>query len=146
MGAWKKRKIQLVLALGVAALGIYLYFDLRDFLGLTTLSLKAAESAWGNKEFSQDNFRNGSLTERASQVVSLLRSHRYIGKPLQTVVSELGPQDSYYNSDEIPAYSLPELKGATYQLVFLPNESGTIEEIIIRKDCCYRGFLNIFIR
>ena len=143
MTSSKKRKI-LAVTFVLAVIATYLYFDLKDFLGFTTLSPSSVEAAWGSKEFSPESFRTGSKEERASQVANLIRSKRYIGKELRTVISELGEHDSYYNSDEIPAYSLPELKGTHWHLLFLPNESGFVEEIIIRKECCYRGVFNLF--
>jgi hypothetical protein len=141
-----RKRIWLIVALVTGASGIYLYFDLRDFLGLTTLSLTTAEKAWGTKEFNPERFKNGSKQERAAQTVSLIRSPRYIGQELKTVISELGPHDGYYNSDEIPDYSLGELKGAHWELVFLPDDNGRVNRIIIHKECCYHGIFNLFIR
>jgi hypothetical protein len=130
----------------VGVSGIYLYFDLRDFLGFTTLSLSTAEKVWGIKEFIPERFKNGSKEERAAQTVNLIRSHQYIGKELKTVISELGPHDVYYNSDGIPDYSLGELKGSHWELVFLPDENGRVNRVIFHKECCYHGILNLFIR
>ena len=129
-------------AIGAAG---YLYMDLRDFLGLTTLNVRTAERVWGKNEFTPEIFKNSSQKERASQVASLIHSNRYIGKTIQTVISELGPHDAYYNSDEIPAYSLPKLKDDSWVLVFLPDQVGIVKEVIIHKDCCYHGVLNLFI-
>ena len=142
----EKKRVFGLIALFVVASGIYLYFDLRDFLGLTTLSLTTAEKTWGTKEFSPERFKNGSKEERAAQTVSLIRSNRYVGNELKAVTSELGPHDGYYNSDEIPVYSLPELNGAHWEMVFLPDDKGRVSRIIIHKGCCYHGVLNIFFR
>jgi hypothetical protein len=146
MGRRKQKRIWLLVALFVGVSGIYLYFDFRDFLGLTTLSLADAERAWGTKEFNSKQFKNGSKQERAAQTTNLIRSHEYFGKDLKTVISELGPHDGYYNSDEIPDYSLGELNGDHWELVFLPDENGRVTRIIIHKECCYHGILNLFIR
>ena len=142
----RRKGKRILLAFIVIAVGGYLYMDLRDFLGLTTLSLSKAESAWGNTEFTPETFKNGSQEQRASQVVTLIRSKRYIGEKTQTVISELGPHDAYYNSDEIPAYSLAKINGNSWDLVFLPGDAGTIREVIIHKECCYHGPLNLFFR
>lgn len=130
----------------LAAFGAYLYLDLRDFLGLTTLNLSAAESHWGSKPFSAERFKNGSQAERASEVADLIRSKRYIGEKMESVILDLGPHDAYHNTDEIPAYSLPEANGNAWTLVFLPNDTGVVRRVIIHKECCYRGILNLFIR
>lgn len=142
----KRKKLGLLLIVLVGVAGLYLYFDLRDFFGLTTMSLKTAEKAWGADEFSPEVFRIGSKEERASQVVSLIRSKRYIGEELATVKSELGQHDGYYNSDEIPAYILPDLNGSNWALVFVPGEQGKVRDVIIHKECCYRGILSLLFK
>jgi hypothetical protein len=139
----RPKGIWIFVALTAIAVAGYLYMDLRDYLGLTTLSLRTAVSAWGNKDFSPENFRGRSQEQRALQVVHLIRSNRFIGKTIQMVTSELGPHDAYYNSDEIPAYTLPKINGDSWALVFLPDSSGTIQKIIIHKECCYHGILNL---
>ena len=75
-----RNRIWLFAFLAVGTVGAYLYFDLRDFFGLTALSPRAAESHWGSKQFSAESFKNGSQVERASEVADLVRSNRYIGK------------------------------------------------------------------
>ena len=142
----RPKGIWIFVALTAIAVAGYLYMDLRDFLGLTTLNVRTAERAWGKNEFAPEIFKNGSQKERASQIASLIRSKQYIGKKLKTVVSELGPHDAYYNSDEIPAYSLPLLNGDAWNLVFLPDDTGTVREVILHKECCYHGIFNLFIR
>lgn len=141
-----RNRIWLFAFLAIGTSGAYLYFDLRDFLGLTTLSVGKAESYWGRKPFSAESFKNGSQSERAAEIADLVRSNRYIGKKIETVISELGPHDAYHNTDEIPAYSLPQINGDPWTLVFVPNDAGAIERVIIHKECCYRGLLNLFIR
>jgi hypothetical protein len=93
---------------------------IRDFLGLTTLSVGAAESHWGRKQFFAENFKNGSQDERASEVGDLIRSNRYVGKQMKSVILDLGPHDAYYNYDHIPAYSLPEINGNAWTLGCVP--------------------------
>jgi hypothetical protein len=141
-----KNRTRLFALLAIAAFGLYLYFDFRDFLGLTTLSISAAESHWGNKPFSAESFKNGTQAERASAVADLVRSNRYIGKNVKTVISELGTHDAYHNTEGVPAYSLPEVSGNSWTLVFLPDDAGTIRRVLIHKECCYRGVLNLFLR
>lgn len=141
-----RNRIWLFTFLALGGLGAYLYFDLRDFLGLTTLSVGTAESRWGSKQFSAKTFKNGSPVERASEVADLIRSNRYVGEKMESVILELGPHDAYHNTDEIPAYSLPEINGDSWTLVFLPDDIGVVRRIIIHKECCYRGIFNRFFR
>ncbi len=142
----RNNRFRLLFFLAFGVFGTYLYFDFRDFLGLTTLSINAGESHWGNKPFSAESFKNGTQAERASAVADLVRSNRYIGKNVKTVISELGTHDTYHNTEGVPAYSLPEVSGNSWTLVFLPNDVGAIRRVIIHKECCYRGVLNLFLR
>ena len=65
----------------------------------------------------------------------------FIGKSAEEVRKELGEFTGNFFSDSIPAYLIEEgwKKGKdTWQLVFLLNENGKVNEVKIHKNCCGR--------
>jgi hypothetical protein len=110
--------------------------------GQEYMSLADAQKHWPQKPFSVDGFKKGVLHDRASMVVDLIKSGRFIGKTAQEVRNTLGDYTGYFFSDRIPAYLVEEgwqTKGDTWQVVFLLNLEGKIKEVKIHKNCCEKA-------
>lgn len=104
------------------------------------MSLSDASKRWGEKPFVAEQFRKGDEKTRASMAASLIHSKKYIGKTVETVLSELGDPDGYYFSETVPAYVIERKSKPkeVWQLVFLPDsKKHLIEEVKIHKNCCY---------
>jgi len=104
------------------------------------MSLEKAEKRWGSKAFDVKAFKKGDQKTRASMAVSLIKSKRYIGKPISFVRKELGNWDGYFETDGIPAYFIESSDTGskeTWEILFLPDQSGRkIKEVRIHKNCC----------
>lgn len=103
------------------------------------MSPSAALKKFGSEKFTIEKFRSSSSAERGKMVVSLIESRRYIGKSPEQVRKDLGRFDGYLWNDSIPAYFLNEgwkTKTDTWQVVFLLNRKGLVEELRIHRNCC----------
>lgn len=99
-----------------------------------------AIALWGHKPFSADEFKKGSLPARSSMAATLIESKTFVGKSPEQVKEELGNPTGYFWSKGFPAYFLndgsKEKNHETWQLVFLLNSKGNIDEVRIHKNCC----------
>ena len=106
----------------------------------TFMNLEKAEKKWGAKPFDPKEFRNGNQSVRATMAVGLIKSQRYVGKPISFVREELGEWDGYFESDEIPAFLVESKdKGSkeAWEILFLVDKTGRhIAEVRIHKNCC----------
>lgn len=110
------------------------YLDKQIFM-----DLGQAEARYGVQTFVASSFRTGSTVERAKMAVSLVKKKVFVGMTPQQIKKELGNFTGYFFSDYIPAYLIEEgwEKGNdTWQLVFLLDDSGHVNEIRIHKNCC----------
>lgn len=120
--------------------GVWAYENLSPFeRNQEWMELKTAEKRWGKSIFSEEKFRNASMSDRAKMTVSLIESKKYIGKDMAEVKNALGPYTGYFFSDHIAAYQIYagwKTNENTWNIVFLPGLNGKIKDIRIHKNCC----------
>jgi len=107
------------------------------------MNLAAAEKKWGKGSFSAQEFKNGTIKTRAVMSVDLIKSKVMLGKTPEETKKILGEFTGYYWNHNVPAYIIEEgvikpnelkMTGDVWQLVFLLNKSGTVEEVKIHKN------------
>ena len=122
------------LLFGIIILGIFFicfyWYNNRLFLWEASL-------LWRQEAFSELKFKGGSPEERARMVVDLIKSKKFIGVDLTKLTDLLGDKNGdYYNYDTNITYKLTEKNNADWILTFIPDDSGKIERVFIRKSCC----------
>lgn len=104
------------------------------------IPLEKAEKKYGTAPFDPVKFKKADQKTKASMVVALIKSKRYLGKPLSLVREELGEWDGYFETDSIPAYLIESSATGSkeaWEILFLPDKSGrNVGEIRIHKNCC----------
>lgn len=111
-------------------------------LRMEFMPLDQAQKKWGKTSFNAKKFKSGGESERASMVVDLIKSKKFIGKSLAEVRGQLGEPDGYFQNDAIPTYFLSspskDKKTDVWQLVFSPDKDfKNVKEVKIHKNCCY---------
>lgn len=101
------------------------------------LFLWEASLLWKQGAFSELKFKGGSPEDRARMVVDLIKSKKFIGVDLNRLTELLGNKNGdYYNYDTNITYKLTDKNSADWILTFIPDGSGKIERVFIRKSCC----------
>jgi hypothetical protein len=114
------------------AVGFFLFYQFDN-----RLFLFEARMLWAPAPFDAQLFQSGSVSERASMSVSIIKSERFVGHKCNAVREELGKATGdYYNSDSNITYRLTDKGSADWILTFVCAENGTIERVFIRKSCC----------
>ncbi len=111
-----------------------------SFLGSETfMTLPTAKQRWKEKPFNAGQFRSGNTKARASMAVSLIAGKTLLGKTPEQVRATIGEFSGFFWSDSIPAYLIEEgwaEKKDTWQLVFLLDDRGRVNDVKIHKNCC----------
>ncbi len=122
------------MAIGIASAGTG-FLSREEFM-----PMEKAEKRYGNASFDPAKFKKADQRTRASMAISLIKSKKYIGKPLTSIREELGNWDGYFESDSIPAYLIESSDTGskeTWEILFLPDKTGrNVGEIKIHKNCC----------
>ena len=97
------------------------------------------EKRWDSKEFSQSEFKDGTVKVRAQMAFSLIKGKSFVGRTTEEVKNTLGNFTGYFWSNSVPAYLIDE--GWTknldsWQIVFLIDDSGKVKEVKVHKNCC----------
>lgn len=105
------------------------------------MSIEKAEQRWGSQPFDPKVFKTGNQKIRGLMAVALIKSKRYIGKPISSVREELGNWDGYFETDGIPAYFIESSKTGSkevWEILFLPDKKNprNVGEVRIHKNCC----------
>lgn len=103
------------------------------------MPLSEARNRWTISAFNPAKFKAGGVKERATMAVSIISNHQMIGKTSDEVRSVLGDSSGFFWSDYIPAYLIEQGwdKGNdSWQLVFLLDPQGKVNEVRIHKNCC----------
>jgi hypothetical protein len=106
------------------------------------MSVAAAKQRWKEKAFDASKFKSGTAKERAAMATNLISSKKLLGKTPKEIQVLLGGFSGFFWSDYIPAYLIEEgwSQGKdTWQLVFLLNDQGLVNEVRIHKNCCASG-------
>ena len=106
------------------------------------MSIAEVERKYGKKPFSNEKFKRGSVEERASMVAHLIKSKKFIGKKPEEVREQLGPYAGHFWNDNIPTYIIEEgwnKEGDTWQVVFLLDAQGNVNEVKVHKNCCKKN-------
>ncbi len=136
-----------LILLGTAFLGWWFLTETKKYFGYEFISLATAERRCGVEQFDSERWKAGDEKTRASMVVDLIRSKKYIGRSIGEVRKELGEWEGYFNSDEIPAFIFESKRAGsqdTWQVLFFPDREGRITEVRIHKNCCYDGPFTFF--
>lgn len=115
--------------------------SLRNDLIGETLPVSEAKEKFGNQPFDEKKFKEGSTELRGAMAASLIEGKTFVGTPIASLKGRLGPHTGYLSNDMFPAYILNEgwhTSADTWQLVFLPDFSGKVKDVIINKNCCNR--------
>lgn len=94
---------------------------------------------WGATRLNLEQFKKGNSKVRGTMVFSLLSDKTLIGKSADEIRTLLGPFTGFFWSDSIPAYMIDEgwqHKKDSWQLVFLLDEQGRVNDIRVHKNCC----------
>ncbi len=105
----------------------------------TFMRLPVAKARWKESPFNAMQFKSGNTKVRASMAVNLILKRKLIGKTPEQVRELLGNFSGFFWSDAIPAYLVEEgwnEKKDTWQLVFLLDDGGRVNEVKIHKNCC----------
>jgi hypothetical protein len=98
------------------------------------LSVNQALKLWSNERFEAHRFKQGDEALRSRMVIDLILRKLYIGQKLSWVERELGAPNAEYDSKRVPAYRLQPSPDEVYELVFLPDYTGSkVEEVRIHK-------------
>ena len=119
---------------------ILLVFSLICFSGShlgNTLPIEEAAKKWGEKPFNIKKFKEGSIKDRSSMVVDMIKSKIYLGKDSDIIYQELGSGSGFFISDHIPTYLLErggKRENPTWQLVFDIDSKGKIIGLYIQEN------------
>jgi hypothetical protein len=108
----------------------------------TFMPLQTAKQRWKEKPFNASKFKTGNPKERASMAAAIITSKKLLGKTPEEVRTLLGGFSGFFWSDYIPAYLIEEgwtQKKDTWQLVFLLDDQGRVNDVRIHKNCCAEG-------
>ncbi len=104
------------------------------------ITLEKAEKKYGTAHFDPVKFKKADQKTRSSMAAALIKSKRYLGKPISFVREELGEWDGYFETDSIPAYLIESSTTGSkeaWEILFLPDKTGrNVGEIKIHKNCC----------
>ena len=102
------------------------------------MGVEQVKSNWGNVKFNKEKFKAGDVNMRSSMAYDLISSKVYVGKSRLEVAKDLGPGDGYYFSGMIPAYIIndPPKGSDVWQIVFLLDKNGIVDEVAVHKNCC----------
>ena len=133
---------RIILLIGIFVLVFEIGHSKNLNLRMEFMPIEKAQKKWGNTSFNAKKFKSGSESNRASMVVDLIKSNKFIGKSLKEVRSQLGEPDGYFQNDSIPAYfiSLPskDKNAEIWQLVFSTDKDfKNVKDVKIHKNCCY---------
>lgn len=107
-----------------------------------TISANAAKTRWGNEAFQAEKFRGASMESRATMAASLLAGKsQFIGLDRSEIRNRLGDYSGHYISGMYPTYLIQETSETSteaWQLVFLIDKDGKVQDIVIHKNCCSR--------
>ncbi len=131
-----KRLKQVSLLLGLALVVVLFVMAGRTWFSYsgTTMTIEDAETKWGSRPLDRDLFREGTTEDRASMAANIVRSQVYLRQPIQKVLDELGRPNSYFFSDEVPAYLLQkrsEQTPKTWKLVFNVDAHHRVSNVFI---------------
>ena len=111
---------------------LFYYCDNRLFLW-------QARWLWPQRPFVAEEFQKGTPAERATMVVDIIKSKRFLGQPMDFVTRQLGPETGdYYYNDGHQTYKLTDRdrKNTNWILTVLSDNSRNAEKVFIRKSCC----------
>lgn len=133
---------RIIFLIGVLLLAVGIVHSGNLNLRMEFMPIEKAQQKWGNTSFDAKKFTSGGEAERASMVVDLIKSKKFIGKSLADVKAQLGESDGYFQNDAIPTYfispSSKDKKAEAWQLVFSPDKDfKLVKEVKIHKNCCY---------
>lgn len=109
------------------------------------LSIWEARILWPQIPFSSEAFKSGSEQERAQMVVDLMTSQTLLNTRHQEIAQLLGNETGdYYVNDSTFTYRLTNRESANWILTLVPDDTGKIKKVFIRKSCCSvsRNILN----
>lgn len=132
---------KIVIVLGFIATIGGIVFAGKGFLSREKfMPLEKAEKKYGSQPFDPAKFKKADQKTRASMAVALIKSKRYIGKPISFVREELGEWDGYFETDGIPAFLIegPDTGSKeAWEILFLLDKTGRkVGEVKIHKNCC----------
>ncbi len=118
----------------------YAYANFHPYVdGQEYMDISEAEKRWGQKPFDRLKFKDAPMRERAAMAVDLIKRKLFIDKPIEKVRHDLGPTSGYFVSERIPTFFIEEgwhQNRNSWQLVFLTDRNGKIDEVRIHKNCC----------
>jgi hypothetical protein len=137
MKKWGKNCFKKLLITSVILILIIPVFSLLFYYYNNRLFSIEAKILWNQTPFAEEDFRSGSSSIRASMVVDLIKSNKYIGESCSSITNKLGEKTGdYYHSDSNSTYRLTEKTSANWILTFVCGQSGNVDRVIIRKSCC----------
>lgn len=103
------------------------------------MSLSSAKQRWKEKPLNATRFKSGSTAVRAEMAVGIISGKNFLGRSSEEVRTTLGNFSGFFWSDYVPAYIIEEGWGKgrdTWQLVFLLDDDGRVNDVRIHKNCC----------
>lgn len=133
----KKVVFSLLLLMILIFFGVY--HALHQDYGGEFINYQQARNRWGSKHFDPYKFRDADTKDRAAMITELILRKLYIGGDIAKVKEDLGKPDGFFVEGGA-AYMLQERSGdidESWQLAFVPDEHGIVQDVVIHKRCCY---------
>jgi len=106
-----------------------------------TLSLSMVEKKFGESPFDIKKFAEGGEQVRAQMASALLKNKKqFIGKSNYQIRDTVGNFTGHYISGLYPTYMIYSAKDysvSSWQIVFLIDAEGLVQDIVVHKNCCY---------